>query len=173
MSIVWFCLWFFGGLILIVAGTVCSVGAVLPREHVASGSAVVRATTDATWTRIRDVRNAPSWRRGVTKIEVLEVDAGQARRWTEHSGFGPLTMLLVREQPGKILETKIDDTGRPFGGTWTFELAAEGDATRVTITERGWVGPPPFRFLSKFVFGHDTTLRTYLADLSAASTATP
>lgn len=174
MSIVWFCLWFFGGLVLIAAGTVCSVGAILPREHVATGSAVVRATGDATWARVRDVRAAPTWRRGVTKVDVLEDNAGAPRKWTEHSGFGPMTMILVREEPGKLLETKIDDTGQPFGGTWTFELAPEGDATRVTITERGWVGPPPFRFLSKFVFGHDTTLKAYLADLTAASgRATP
>lgn len=169
MAIVWFCIWFFGGLILIATGTVCCIGAVLPREHVASGSASVPVDRGAVWTRIRDVREAPAWRRGVTKVDILEEDAGRARRWTEHSGFGPMTMLLVREEPQSLVETKIDDTGQPFGGTWTFELASEGESTRVTITERGWVGPPPFRFLSKFVFGHDTTLKQYLADLRAAS----
>lgn len=170
MAIVWFSLWFFGGLVLIAAGTVCSVGAILPREHVASGSAVVDATAEAAWRRIRAAGHAPAWRRGVTKVDVLEGDADAPTKWTEHSGFGPMTMMLVREEPGRLLETRIDDSGQPFGGTWTFEVAPDGAGAKVTITERGWVGPPPFRFLSKFVFGHDATLRAYLADLQAGST---
>lgn len=167
MAIVWFSLWFFGGLVLIAVGTVCSVGAILPREHVASGSAVVGASAEAAWKRIRAAGSAPAWRRGVTKVDVLEGDADAPTKWTEHSGFGPMTMILVREEPERLMETKIDDTGQPFGGTWTFEVAPDGAGAKVTITERGWVGPPPFRFLSKFVFGHETTLRQYLADLRA------
>lgn len=34
------------------------------------------------------------------------------------------------------------------------------------ITEEGFVTNPLFRVLSKFVFGHDATMKTYLADLS-------
>jgi len=52
-------------------------------------------------------------------------------------------------------------------GLITDSAGAVIPGAKVTITERGWVGPPPFRFLSKFVFGHETTLRQYLADLRA------
>ena len=39
------------------------------------------------------------------------------------------------------------------------------DASRVTITERGWVSNPIFRFVSRFVMGHTSTLDAYLRAL--------
>jgi hypothetical protein len=54
-----------------------------------------------------------------------------------------------------------------FGGTWTYELAPDGDRTRVTITENGWVDNVVFRFLAKYVFGHDATQNQYLSSLEA------
>lgn len=59
----------------------------------------------------------------------------------------------------------------PFGGTWTYELepwSADGrTGTRLTITERGRVKPPVFRFLSKHVFGHERTAVGLLEQLAA------
>jgi hypothetical protein len=61
--------------------------------------------------------------------------------------------------------TRIADPDQPFGGTWTFELTRAGAGTRVTITERGEVYNPIFRFLSRFVFGHTATLESCLLAL--------
>ena len=62
--------------------------------------------------------------------------------------------------------TRIADDTLPFGGTWTFELAPEGTGTRLRITERGFVKPPPFRFIAKFFLGYTKTIEGYLGDLS-------
>ena len=51
--------------------------------------------------------------------------------------------------------------------TWTFELAADADGTRVTLTERGEVDNPIFRFLSRFVFGQTGTIDSCLRALEA------
>ena len=59
---------------------------------------------------------------------------------------------------------RIEDTNLPFGGSWTYELAPVGDSeTTLRITEDGEVYNPIFRFVSRFVMGHDATIRQYLS----------
>jgi hypothetical protein len=46
------------------------------------------------------------------------------------------------------------------------EVAAYGSSeTRVTITERGWVSNPLFRFVSRFIMGQTSSMETYLRSL--------
>jgi hypothetical protein len=68
---------------------------------------------------------------------------------------------------------RIADPDLPFGGTWTYELKQEESGTRVTITERGEVYNPIFRFMSRFVFSHTATLERYLAALRARAAQQP
>lgn len=70
--------------------------------------------------------------------------------------------VVERDEPVKLV-TRIRP-GQSFGGTWTYELAADGT---LTITERGEVYNPLFRFLSKYAFGHTAGLEAYLQQLSA------
>jgi len=167
-------LWFVSGVVLTVVGLACSVGAVLPRDHVATGSLAVRAGADAVWQAIRDVEGLPSWRRSVNKIEGVERDGERgARRWTEHGTHGPMTMIVDECVEAKRLVTRIDDTKLPFGGSWTFELTPVEDAdgggvsTRVRITERGFVKMPPMRAIAKVFMDPRANLVAYLQDLSA------
>jgi hypothetical protein len=60
---------------------------------------------------------------------------------------------------------RIASDDLPFGGTWTYEIAAaEGGAT-LRITEDGFVKNAFFRFMSRFIFGHTATIEQYLKDL--------
>ena len=77
-----------------------------------------------------------------------------------------MTLLAETFEPPRRLVGRIQDTDQPWGGAWQYDLAAEGTtATRVTVTERGWVSNPIFRFLSKYAFGHYSTLDKYLRAL--------
>jgi len=58
----------------------------------------------------------------------------------------------------------VDET-LPFGGTWTFDLTSQGEGTDLTITENGDVHNPIFRFVSRFIIGHDASIDKYLAHL--------
>lgn len=165
-------LWFLIGIVLMVIGLTCAVGAVLPRDHVATGSVVVPIEPAAAWRKIRAVGDLPAWRSGITKVDGIDGPAEAPREWVEHSGNDAMKLIVEESQDLRLLRTRIDDTGKPFGGTWTFELSPEGPATRVRITERGFVGPPPFRFIAKFVMGHRATLVRYLADFAKATGAT-
>ena len=73
---------------------------------------------------------------------------------------------LAPWDPPKHLVTRILDENLPYGGRWEFDIAPEGqNDSRVTITERGWVSNPLFRFVSRFVVGHTSSLEAYLRAL--------
>lgn len=151
------------GLVLLVGG-ILLVGMVLPVSHVASVSGEVPARPDEVWSVITDVEAFPSWRRGMEEVQRLPDREGRTA-WREVARTGTMTLEVVRRRPPRILVTRIADPDLPFGGTWTFDLEPAGRSTRVTITENGQVYNPFFRFMARFVFGHEATARAYLEDL--------
>lgn len=159
--------WFVGGLVLTLVGLACSVGALLPRDHVATSSVIVSAPPEAVWNTIRDVAAAPSWRSSVKSVDGVQGEPGHAARWTEHGSNGSLTMIVDEEARPARLITRIDDAKLPFGGTWTFELTPEQAGTRARITERGFVKLPPMRAMAKLFMDPKATLSEYLKDLAA------
>jgi uncharacterized protein YndB with AHSA1/START domain len=151
---------------LVLAAIVYGVGALLPRDHVARVDALLAAPPAAAAALIRDVEAQPRWRSSVKSIEVLERAAGRLR-YVEHGGED-IAFEFREETPGSRFRSTIADPSLPFGGAWTIELAPQGAGTRVSIEERGEVRDPLYRFFSRFVFGHEATIRTYLADLERA-----
>lgn len=152
-----------GLLILLVAGAYL-VGTALPLRHRATVSEVVRAPPEQVWAAVTTVDSFPRWRRGVESVERLPERNGRPV-WVERSRTAPMTMEAVELDPPRRLVTRIADEELPFGGTWTFELEPEGPDTRVTLTENGEIRNPLFRFMSRFVFGYEHTMRNYLEDL--------
>ena len=154
-------------------------GLALPRDHRAARSIVVPRSPAEVWRAVRDVEGAARWRTGLVRVELLS-GADEAPRWREHTRQGVLTFVLDEDAPpdgdraGRLV-TRIADDNLPFGGRWIFAIAPDGDGTRVTITEDGFVTNPLFRFLSRFVFGHAIGLERYLRDLGRhlGVTATP
>ena len=59
---------------------------------------------------------------------------------------------VVEQVPPTRFVTRIADA-QEFGGTWTIDLAPHGGETTVTITERGEVYNPAFRFMSASCLG--------------------
>jgi hypothetical protein len=126
------------GSLAALVAVVVIVGSLLPKAHTASRSAVVAKTPDAVY-------------------------AYAHRRATDDRQYE-----IVEEQPPRRLVTRVADKTLPYGGSWTIDLAPEGNGTRITITENGEVYNPVFRFVSRFVIGHTATIDKYLADLAAA-----
>jgi hypothetical protein len=73
-----------------------------------------------------------------------------------------MTLRSTAFEPPRRLVTRIADEDLPFGGTWTYELEPLGASTRVILTENGEVYNPIFRFVSRFLLGHDATMIVYL-----------
>jgi uncharacterized protein YndB with AHSA1/START domain len=148
------------GLILIIA----VIGWSLPVRHRASMARAYRATPAGIYALITDAESFPSWRSDVKRVEILPANNGHAR-WIETPKNGqPITFVVERSTPNQLLVTRIADTDLPFGGSWTYEIAPAGDGqTSLSLTEDGEVYNPIFRFASRFVMGHDATMKQYLA----------
>ncbi len=151
-------------ILVVLIVVLAAVGLFIPRDHVASRSAVYDAPPERIWAALTDTAKAPEWRSGLRSVEALPPLDGK-RRYREVTGFGPITYVVEEERAPGRLALRIADEGLGYGGSWTWELAREGPGTRVTITERGFVTNPVFRVLARFVFGYEKTMDVYLRDL--------
>lgn len=152
-----------GAVLCLALLAVAAIGYLLPVDHVAARSATFNQPPERVYAALVDVERYPRWRSDVSAVEVLP--GGPARRWRERGANGTITFEVVESRPLTRLVTRIADTELAFGGSWTFDLAPGPRGTQVTLTERGQVFNPIFRFLSRFVFGHTATMERFLADL--------
>jgi uncharacterized protein YndB with AHSA1/START domain len=151
-------------ILVLAVAVVVLLGLRVPKSHVASRSALFVSPPERIWRALVEVEKGPEWRAGLKSVEALPPADGK-RRYREVSGFGPVTYVVEEEIPPRRLVGRIADEGLGYGGSWTWDLAREGERTRVTITERGFVTNPVFRFLARFVFGYGKTMDGYLKDL--------
>jgi uncharacterized protein YndB with AHSA1/START domain len=152
---------------LVGVGGVLLIGGALPENHEATLERVVPGSSSEVWDVVTTVERFPEWRPGVDRVERLE-DRNGLPAWREEGSGGSLTLSVVwLERPDRLVVRVADDDGA-FGGSWTYDLSpADERGTRVTITEQGHVDSPLFRFVSRYVMGHERTLRRYLDALEA------
>ncbi|HEY0672941.1 MAG TPA: SRPBCC family protein [Longimicrobiales bacterium] len=151
--------------VVTLAAAVGVVGMVLPREHVAAVQIRLDQPPQQVFDVISDVSGALQWRSDLQDVEILIAD-DRPLQWRETTDWGSVVMAVEEYQPPARLVTRIDDPDQPFGGRWIFDLSATNGSTLLTITERGEVYNPFFRFMSRFVFGHYRTLESYARDLA-------
>lgn len=159
--------------LLLLIGVIALIGSQLPTTHTATRSIVLRQPRQNVYAVIRDFRSTPGWRSDIKSVEVTETP-GQKLRFVEH-GNDDVTYEVVEEAPNQRLVTRIVNTDLGYSGKWTYEVADENGGTRVKITEDGEVTNVIFRFMSRYVFGHTSTMDSYLAALAKrfGETATP
>ncbi len=158
------CIIFLGVLI----GSVLLIGFFLPEEHTASVSIQIDAPRVEVWKKISTPQNFPNWRGNVSSVEILS-DSSESLVWKEIYTNGEfLNFKEISRQDSSLFVSEIIDDGLPFGGKWTIILQENGDSTSITITEEGKVYSAVFRFFSKFVFGHESTMKEYLGYLDSA-----
>ena len=140
------------------------IGAVLPKNHVASRQIILQRSPDEVYQTVRDFGAAPTWRTDLERIEMIATTDNQVR-FREHGEQGAITYDLIEDRPGEKVVTRIADLDLGYSGTWTYSFTKEAAGARVQITEAGEVSNILFRFLSRFVFGHTSTIEKYLAAL--------
>ena len=127
------------GALLVLGALVLVVGLALPVDHVAIRTRSFSADPQALWDAVHDPALA-------------------------RASAGDLATEEVESVPPKLLVTKIVGE-KAFGGTWTFEVGPADRGSTLTITERGEVYNPLFRFVSRFVLGHHRTIDGYMSRL--------
>ena len=163
---------FLGWLSVVIVLAICVaiyMGSRLPLEHTASVTDTLPASQEKVWGLITNPAAMPNWRTDLKAVTMLPTENG-APCWAEVQRS--MTMPLcadVREAPVRQV-VRIADPKLPFGGTWTYVLEPAGEnATKVTITENGTVGPAMWRFVSHYVMGEDGSIKQYLSDLKRAA----
>ena len=161
------------GVVVLVFAVMALIGSQLPRAHIASRSILLGQTRPNVYVAIRDFKSAPAWRNDVKSVEVTETP-GQKLRFVEH-GSDDVNYELTEDVPNQRIVTRILNTDLGYSGQWTYELTDENGGTRVKITEDGEVSNVLFRFMSRYVFGHTSTIDSYLTSLAKkfGETATP
>ena len=109
--------------------------------------------------RARSARRCPA----ITSPAARCACAGRLRRSGRRScrltAASGVPVDIVENDPPRRLVSRVKETEKMFGGTWTVDDRAVADRLRpLTITEDGWVGNPIFRFVSRFVIGHHATM---------------
>lgn len=152
-----------GGIVAVLL-LVTAVGASLPEGHVAAVTAHMDAPPESVWAAVSDLESLPEWWSELQATERLPDQDGRPA-WRQVSSLGPLDLRVDSVEAPRLLVTTI--TGdQPFGGSWTYELEPSGAGTRLTVTERGQVYNPFFRFVSRFVLGYHGTLESYVGALA-------
>jgi hypothetical protein len=140
------------------------IGSRLAQSHRASVARTFPVAADVIWAAITDVEAFPSWRSGVKRVARLP-DRNGFPVWIEEGRSGKMTLAIERMERPRILVGRIADPNLPFGGTWTYEIVPDGAGSRLTITESGEIYNPMFRFMARFIFGYEGTIRSYMSSL--------
>jgi len=152
-------------LVVLIAGWMLPVG------HRATREATYSATPAEIFGLITDVEAFPEWRPSVKRVEVLPAVNGHSR-FREVGRNGAILYEIDTVVPNQRLVGRIADPSLPFGGKWTYELLPAGSSTTLRITEDGEIYNPIFRFVSRFIIGHTTTIDQYLGDVGKRLGAT-
>ena len=153
------------GLLVLLIGIAALIGSRLPIGHVAMRSILVHKPSEDVYKLVRDVGKTPTWRSDVKSVDLLGEPNGKLND-REHGNQGDVTYELIDDVPGQRMVTRIVDQDLGYSGTWTTVFTREGDGTRVRITENGEVSNVMFRFMSRYIFGHTSTIDTYLTSLA-------
>lgn len=146
---------------------VIAVGLSIPRRHVASRTLKSGQSPETVWKVITDYEGQPSWRKDVKKVERLP-DRNGHEVWREvYEDGSPITLETAESVAPNRLVRIIADEGGPFSGRWEYDIRADGAGSRLTITERGEVPNPFFRFVSRFLIGHTYFMEKFQKDMAA------
>ncbi|MBK7075503.1 MAG: SRPBCC family protein [Myxococcales bacterium] len=165
------------GAVIALVALAAAIGLTLRADHQCARTIAIARSPAEVWAVIADPAGYPAWRRDLTRVELL-ADGG----FREHGRHDAIAYTLEDDRPptagasGRRV-TRIVDAGLPYGGRWIIAVAAEGDATRVSITEDGFIRNPIFRVLSRTVFSVASTQERWLTALArhlgSAATPTP
>jgi hypothetical protein len=149
--------------VLVIA--IVGVGAMLPKRHTTSRTAMLRATPEQIFALISGPQD---WRTDLKEYKFFDQNGHAMVRETDKHGQ-TINYEIVQSQPPTLLKRTITGKNLPFGGSWTWIVQRQDDGSAVTITEDGEVYNPLFRFVSKFIMGHTRSIDNYLTMLSTAT----
>lgn len=148
------------GALLAAILAILVIGWRLPVAHVATRAVNLNASPDSVFALISTPENYKSWR----EVKSVDVTTEQGMtRFREDGPNGPILFEITEKVPPRRFVTRIADKSLPFGGRWIYEVSPTPTGSELRITEEGEVYNPIFRFVSRFIMGHTSTIDSYLA----------
>lgn len=150
---------------LLVLSAPFAIGSLLPKSHTVADSRTMEISAQVLFAFAVNIDNWPAWRSDVDSITHLEGDDFRA---AIVSGDDTIVYEFEADFQGLSMISTIVTKNIPFGGSWEFQVEpAAAQSSQITITERGFVDPPLWRFVSRFVIGHKKSIQRYLDELEA------
>lgn len=150
---------------VVLALIIVVIGTRLPQQHVASRAITLKRSPAEIYGVVHGFEHFAKWRPDVKSVEMLGPVNGHLQ-FREHGANGTVTYELLEDTPSQRLVTRIVDRDLGYSGSWEYVITKSADGAILTITERGEVSNPLFRFMSRYVFGHTATLDAYLTSLA-------
>jgi hypothetical protein len=141
-------------------------GLFLSETHVVTSRARYAVSADSLWAEVSDPERAAVWRPDIQQVERLPDRDGRTA-WKEVGATGALTYERTVYEPPARMVVRIAEPDLPFSGEWTYEVAPADGGAVLTLTERGAIPNPVYRFLARFLFGYHSALDGYLTALGA------
>jgi len=157
-----------GGALVAVPILMAGIGLALPKGHVASCRARFHQSPEALWAAVSDFPRWPEWNPAVRSMERAPDRDGKPA-WVVHGKWGEMPQIVEVFEPPLRMVTRIpEDAQLGFSGSWSYDIAPAADGAVLTITERGEVSNPFFRFMSGVVFDPGATARAFLRALGTS-----
>ena len=143
-----------------------AAGSLQPRTHTATASVDIDAPIDEVWATVRDYDRLHQWAPDMVALQRLDDVDGRPVYRMDADGDTWTFTIVEEDAPGSMV-VDLEAASAVFGGRWTYDLEASELGTHVTITEEGWIEPPPFRLIMALTDGYDDTVEAHAQALKA------
>lgn len=151
----------------LVAGVVSwGIGLALGPVHQERTSKSYSSSPEAVWAALVDLDGMPGWRRDLAKVERLPVENGAAR-WLEIGVRGRRSVLERVESVPQHRMTVVAARGDHLGFRWTYQLAPDGNGTRLEVVEERTVRNPAIRAIVRMLGSDRGLIEGVTRDLEA------
>ena len=152
----------FFGILFSAAMLAMIIGQFLPEEHEATLSTEFEQPPAKLWSILTNYASYPDWRIDLHRVDLLS-DMDGLHRWREFDQSKmDLTYTEVKVEKPRLLIIKIADENISFGGTWKMELTPSIKGCHLKVTETGTIDSGFFRFIATYIFGFDSTIRSFV-----------
>ncbi len=155
-----------GALVFAAVLFVVVVGLSTPRDHVASSRASYAGKPEDVWAVLTDFEGWVAWNSSFDSVERGADRDGKPYWIFADRHLGELPFVVEESRPPSRMKTRIpEDAGLGFHGTWTYELAADGEGTTLTLTEEGTTTSLLFRAIGTLFMDPNAAMNGLLEDL--------
>jgi hypothetical protein len=157
------------GLLVAGLGFIYLIDGNLPVHHSAEvTTGIPNASPQQVLALICQVARYSKWRPGVEVSNVSRDAAGVHFREAGPDG----ALSYVQTSSGSTVTNTTTGRNLAFGRQWPLWVTAIPNGTAVRIREDGFIRPPLFRFLARYVFGYQRSLQRFSAQLTSAASRT-